>query len=156
MQIQDDKTFQAALKKLDGKEQRVAAARFVEHVLPLTNDVKLAHAIAIVSKNNSTRATLDEALKIAKHSAVGCRARDGIEGDWHKQASYFVARAAIAALSPCCQVPAGIAWQAAINSRYARASESIDSGVDSEGQEREEQYQILTGLLTQERGAVTV
>lgn len=150
MHIQDDNTFQAALRKLGGKEQRVAAARFVENVLPLTNDTKLAQVVEIATNDNASCEDLAAALRIAQHSALENRARYGIEGDWHKQAGYFVARAAVAALSPRCQVPEGIAWHAALNSRLARTSEAIDNGVDTEGQEREKQYLILTGFLTQQ------
>lgn len=147
MQINNDGAFQAALKKLDGRVQRVAAARFIEHVLPLSGDTKLAHVVEIAGDHNASRASLNEALKIAKSSAIHCRARDGIEGDWHRQAGYFVARAAIAALSPRCQVPEGIAWHAALNSRLARTSEAIDHGYNEDTQEREYQYAIVAGFI---------
>jgi hypothetical protein len=146
-EIKDDGTFQAALKILDKKNQRIAAAHFVKHVLPLCEDIQINECIKIAADHNASHTELSEALKIAKHSALDNRARDGIEGNWHKQAGYFVARAAIAALSPCCQMPAGIAWNAATSCRLARASDAIDNGYNANVQEREDQYSILNKFL---------
>ncbi|KOR28899.1 hypothetical protein TI04_09960 [Achromatium sp. WMS2] len=145
--ISDDNSFRAALRSLNNKDQRLAAAKFVEHVLPLCEDIRLIQAIRIACNDNASRLDLAEAFKIAKSSALHSHARYGSEGDWRRQAGYFVARAAIAALAPSCQMPEGVAWHAALSSRLARASEAIDNGEDKENQEREDQYQILTSIL---------
>jgi len=155
MQIQDDRTFQAALKALDGRSQRVAAATFAEHVLPLCEDRKLAEVVEIARNRNASRLALSEALKIAKSSAIHSRTRYGAEGDWHKQTEYFIAKAAIAALSPRCQMPEGIAWHAALSSRLARASAAIEYDNDADMQERTDQYSILINLLDLEHGVST-
>lgn len=147
IEINNDSNFKAALLGLDHKGQRIAAAKFVEHVLPLCDDVNIAQAIIVAGNRNASRMDLAEAFKVAKSSAMHNHARYGSEGNWRKQAGYFVARAAVAALSPKCQMPEGTAWHAALSSRLARTSEAISNGDDTNGQEREKQYQILAGLL---------
>lgn len=147
-QIDNDNAFKMALKGLDGRSQRVIAAKFVEHVLSLCDDDCITKVLFIAANRDASRMDLAEAFKLAKSCAMRNCARYDCEGDWRRQAGYFVARAAMAALSPRCQMPEGIAWHAALNSRLARTSEAIDSGDTTDDQEREQQYQILNAVLT--------
>jgi hypothetical protein len=154
MAIDDDNQFRAALRSLDIRGQRVAAARFVENVLPLCADNDIIQVVRIAKNKNASRMDLAAALKTAKTSVLRNHTRYGSEGDWRKQAGYFVARAAVAALSPKCQLPEGIAWHAALSSRLARTSEAIgnndlnDLNDITDEQERTKQFNILAGLLT--------
>ena len=145
--ISNDREFRAALEKLDATQQRVVAARFVDSVLPLCMDERIARAMAVAADSNASTAALAEALKTAKAATIDCHTRCGSEGDWEAQAGYFVARAAIAALTPLGQMPGGSAWQAAMSSRMAQTSKSIASGEVASGQESEQQYRMLSAYL---------
>jgi hypothetical protein len=90
------------------------------------------------------------ALRSARAATFESHTRCGSEGNWTDQAGYFVARAAVAAVTPPTQSRArGAAWQAAMSSRMARTSMLIDDG---DGQptaqaENEWQYQTLSDYL---------
>lgn len=145
--ITNDHEFKAALRSLDAKRQRLVAVRFVESVLPLCTDQRIPYVLQIAADSKATDITLAKALKTAKAAAIDCHTRYGSEGDWSKQASYFVARATVAALTPRCHLPNGVAWQAALNSRMAHTSQTIGSSGEGVGQESRNQYHILAGLL---------
>ncbi len=126
--ISSDREFRAALDRLDATQQRLVAARFVRNVLPLCTDERIARVTDVAADDQASAAQLAEALKTAKAATIDCHARCGSEGDWEAQAGYFVARAAIAALTPLGQLPGGSAWQAAMSARMAQTSKSIVSG----------------------------
>ncbi len=142
--ISNDRDFRAALDKLDATQQRLMAARFIESVLPMCTDDRIARVLAVATNSAASAAALADALKTAKATTIDCHARCGAEGDWDAQAGYFVARAAIAALTPLGQVPGGSAWQAAMSCRMARTSKAIVTGENADGQESENQYRILS------------
>jgi len=145
--ISNDAEFRKVLDGLEPVRQRQVAARFVENVLVLCSDERLASVLRIAASSESSQEELAEALKTARATTFACHTRCGSEGDWSEQAGYFVARAATAALTPIGQMPSGPAWQAALSSRMAQTSQSIVSGDDIAGQESNQQYQILSEFL---------
>ncbi|MEZ5541319.1 MAG: hypothetical protein R3F42_04675 [Pseudomonadota bacterium] len=145
--ISNDREFRAALDRLDATRQRVLAARFVEHVLPLCTDERIGRALAVAADASASAAALAEALRAVKAATIDCHARCGSEGDWEAQAGYFVARAAAAALTPHGQLPAGTAWQAAMSARMARTSKAIVTGETGSEPESAQQYAILSAYM---------
>jgi hypothetical protein len=145
--ISNDREFREQLGTLDATQQRLVAARFAESVLPLCTDERIGRVLAVAADGDATDSALAEALKLAKAAVIDCHARCGSEGDWEAQAGYFVARAAIAALTPLGQLPGGSAWQAAMSSRMAQTSMSIVKGESGAGTESEKQYGILSAFM---------
>lgn len=145
--ITNDREFRAALDGLDARQQRLAAVRFVEDVLPLCTDERINRAMVVAADGGASATALADALKSVKAATIDCHARCGAEGDWDAQAGYFVARAAIAALTPLGQLPGGSAWQAAMSCRMAQTSKSIVSGENSGELETERQYAILSAYM---------
>jgi len=135
------------LDHLEGKQQRWVAARFVESVLSLYPDARITRVVWVAADPDADDSALAEALRVARAAALECHARCGAEGDWLEQVGYFVARAAVAALTPRCQLPGGVAWQAAMSSRMAQAAKAIVGAEETAGQERENQYRILAEFL---------
>ena len=146
-EITNDREFRAALDNLDAGQQRAVAVSFVNSVLHLCTDERIARVLEIAGDPGTSDATLAEALKTAKATTFDCHTRCGSEGDWLEQAGYFVARAAVAALTPLAQTPGGVAWQAAMSARMAQTSKSIVTGENTAGQESENQYRLLAGFL---------
>jgi hypothetical protein len=146
-EITNDAEFRKMLDGLDATGQRLVAARFVENVVALCSDKRIARVISVAASNESSEDELAEALKTARATTFDCHTRCGSEGDWSEQAGYFVARAATAALTPVGQMPSGPAWQAALSSRMAQTSKSIVTGDDTAGLEAVQQYRILSEFL---------
>jgi len=147
IEITNDAEFRKALDGLDATRQRQVGARFVENVIALCSDHRIARALKVAGDSEVTQEELADALKTARATTFDCHARCGSEGDWSEQAGYFVARAATAALTPIGQMPSGPAWQAALSSRMAQTSKSIVTGDDTAGQEAKQQYRILSEFL---------
>ena len=144
--INNDEQFRQALLDLDPVQQRLAAARFVEHVLPLATDDRVARALQAAADPEASADALASALKTARSATLDTHTRCGSEGDWREQAGYLVCRAAAAALTPAGQARGGSpAWQAAMSSRMARTSMTIsdESAAESADSEREWQYRAL-------------
>ena len=118
--IDNDAEFRRALDDLDPARQRQLAARFVENVLALCSDERIARVLRVAGNSEASEDELAEALKTARATTFDCHTRCGSEGDWAEQAGYFVARAATAALTPTGQMPSGPAWQAALSSGWRR------------------------------------
>ena len=145
--INNDIDFRNALSHLDETQQRIVAAKIVEKVLSLANDERLNRVIKLAMDVDANNEELLGALAIAKSVAIDTHARCGSEGNWTEQAGYFVARAAIAAVSPENQCKhGGPAWAAAMSSRMAQMSILIDSE-DPPVDDNNWQYQILTEYL---------
>lgn len=145
--ITNDTEFRKVLDGLDPVQQRLVAAHFVENVLALCTDERLARVTRVAANREASEDELAEALRTARATTFDCHTRCGAEGDWSEQAGYFVARAATAALTPVEQIPGGPAWQAALSSRMALTSRAIVSGEDTAGQESNQQYGILSEFL---------
>jgi len=149
-QITNDVEFKQALEHLNPVRQRTMAAAFVAHVLPLSKDERLNRVVSIDAVEYVMEDELLNALKSARAATFESHTRCGSEGNWTDQAGYFVARAAVAAVTPPAQSRAGgAAWQAAMSSRMARTSMLIDDGEgESSAQaENEWQYQTLNDYL---------
>jgi hypothetical protein len=147
VEITDDATFRIQLANLDSRQQRALAARFVQHVLPLSNDERVSRVVRVAASADASADELASALHTARAAVVDSHNRCGAECDWKDQAGYFVARAALAAVTGGEQVAGGAAWQAAMSSRMALTCESIASEKDTTGRERQEQYRILAEFL---------
>ena len=145
--IHNDTEFKQALQSLDHTQQRVVAALFVEHMLPLSHDNRLESITRIAKEADASKDELSTALKSARAVTFDSHTRCGAEGNWTDQAGYFVARAAVAAVTPQAQSKAGgPAWQAAMSSRMAQTSMLIDSdNVIPTGNEW--QYDILSNPM---------
>ena len=149
-QINNDTEFKHALQGLDATQQRTVAALFVEHVLSLSDDDRVKRAVKVATDDSASEAEISDALKSAKSAIMDCSTRCGAEGNWTDQAGYFVARAAVAAVTPPVQSKAGgPAWQAAMSSRMAQTSILIDNDSDEipEHSENKWQYGILSNYL---------
>ena len=147
-QITNDEQFKQALQGLDATQQRVVAAMFVEHVLSLNSDKRISSVIKIAMDKNATAEEISNALKSARAVTIDSHTRCGSEGDWTEQAGYFVARAAVAAVTPQSK-SASPAWKAAMSSRMAQTSLLIDdeSNEVPTHSENEWQYDTLTKYL---------
>jgi hypothetical protein len=146
-QISNDAEFKQTLQGLEQAQQRVVAAMFVEHVLPLSTDERIARVTRVAADKNASAGELLDALRTAKAATMDSHTRCGSEGNWTEQAGYFVSRAAMAALTPCEQCTSGSpAWQAAMSSRMAQTSMLIDSE-DAIPVGNEWQYDILSNYL---------
>ena len=149
-QITNDEQFKQALQGLDATQQRVVAAMFVEHMLSLSTDDRINSVVKIATNNNASEDEILNALKSAKAATMDSYTRCGSEGNWTEQAGYFVARAAVAAVTPQAQSKSGgPAWQAAMSSRMAQTSILIDneSNEAPTHSENEWQYSILSDYL---------
>lgn len=146
-QVNNDIEFRQQLDKLDKARQRVLAANFIEHVLPLSSDERVSRAVKVAADTNASSDELASALRSVTAAALDSHARCGADCKWADQAGYFVARAAMAALSHEAQSSASPAWQAAMSSRMARTCMAIDSTDGGDEEEQLAQYRILDEYL---------
>lgn len=149
-QITNDTEFKQALQDLDATQQRAIAAKFIEHVLSLSDDERIKRVVKVATDDNASEGEISDALKTARAAIMDSSTRCGAEGNWTDQAGYFVARAAVAALTPQAQSKSGNpAWQSALSCRMAQTSIEIDSGSDEapSHSENEWQYDILSKYL---------
>ena len=150
--ISNDADFRQVLQGLGPLQQRIIAAIFVGHVLPLSGDKRLDRVIKTVADVDASEDELSSALKSARATTFDHHARCGAEGHWSDQAGYFVARAAVAAATPPAQSRVGgPAWQAAMSARMAHTSMLIDdvSSKQSAHTECEWQYRSLSDYLNE-------
>jgi hypothetical protein len=148
-EISNETDFRDALESLDDVQQRQVAALFVQHVLSLSADKRLERVIKTAADEHATEEELAGALKSAHAVTFDSHARCGAEGHWSDQAGYFVARAAVAAVTPAVHArTGGPAWQAAMSARMAHTSMLIeDASGQSAHTECEWQYQALSDYL---------
>ena len=149
-QISNDTEFKQVLQNLDATQQRTVAALFIEHVLSLSNDDRVKRVVKVATDLSASEGEISDALRSAKAATMDCSTRCGAEGNWTDQPGYFVARAAVAAVTPPEQSKAGgPAWQAAMSSRMAQTSILIDDDSDEAPthSENEWQYNILSDYL---------
>ncbi len=144
-QISNDKEFRQALQNLDATQQRMVAALFTEHVQSLCSDDRIQLAIKVAADSSASQAEISDTLKSAKAATIDCSTRCGAEGNWTHQAGYFVARAAMAALTPQAQsASGGPAWQAALSCRMAQTCLLIDDNCDEAEAFSEDKWQYDT------------
>jgi hypothetical protein len=149
-QITNDAVFKQALDDLDTTQQRTVGAMFVEHVLSLSSDDRVKRVVKVATDDSASDDEISDALKSAKAAIMDSSTRCGAEGNWTDQAGYFVARAAVAAVTPQAQSKSGNpAWQSALSCRMAQTSIEIDNDSDEvpEHSESEWQYGILSDYL---------
>jgi hypothetical protein len=146
--INNDQAFKQALDSLNPTQQRVAGALFVQHVLDLTTDMRIAKAVEVALNPESPADALKAAQKSVNSAVLDSHARCGAEGDWKDQATYFVGRAASACLTAkILSEGKDPAWQAALSSRMARTSAAIDIDGGNPEQETNHQFNILSDYL---------
>ncbi|MGA9033308.1 MAG: hypothetical protein WB402_12395 [Sulfuricaulis sp.] len=146
MTIRSDADFKAALNKLPTPDQRRVAARFVESVVALCHDPRVAAAINAARRLDISDAELTAAFHAVKTACVDSYTQCGHEADWRAQAGHFVAKAA-----ETCVMPDGrardIGWNAAMQARMARTCEAISTGRGTENREAEQQFRILEEFM---------
>jgi len=143
MNISNDNEFKTALGKLAGVRQRQIAARFAESVLALCTDHRLKAAIDSAKRADVTKDELAAAFQSAKAVSVDSYTQCGHDCNWNKQASHFVAEAALACFRP----GDNSTWDAAMHARMARSCESIANGDGTDNAETAAQYRILAEFL---------
>ncbi|TCJ11852.1 hypothetical protein EZJ19_14445 [Parasulfuritortus cantonensis] len=147
MTIGNDKEFKAALAALDPSRQRQVAARFVESVLGLCGDVRVAGAVQAAKRPDITDVELAALYQAAKSASVETYTQCGRETDWAAQAGHFVCKAAVNCVKPAVAHDI-LAWDAAMEARMARTCASIASGGGTETREAETQYGLLESFLS--------
>ena len=146
--INNDKQFRGALNGLSIQQQRAAGALFVENVLSLSSDPRVAQSLAVARDTGPGEDALNLARRNIKAASLEAHTRCGADGEWSDQAGYFVARAAEACLEPEGRSQGkGPAWKAAMSARMARTCLAAESDEDSHDSESQAQYQILTSYL---------
>ena len=146
--VSNDAQMREAIGGLEVPLQRALAARFIEHVLSLTEDERIKRVLKIAAHADADEDQLSSALRSAKAAALDAHARCGTDGEWNDQAGYFVARAAEAAVAPRVRsYGRGPAWQAARNCRMARTAQATETDEDAHGSESQAQYRILNDYL---------
>ena len=145
--ISNDNEFRAALDGLDVGRQRFVGALFVDNVLSLADDPRVANALAAARDPDLAEDALALARRAIKSASLEAHTRCGSDGEWTAQAAYFVARAAEACLEPEGRSGKGPAWKAAMHARMARTCLAADSDEDSHDSESAAQYRILASYL---------
>lgn len=146
--ITNDSEFRAALDGLSDDRQRAVGALFVENVIDLNDDERVAKALAAASDPEIGDEAMGLVRRAVKAAALEAHTRCGADGEWDDQASYFVARAAEACVEPQVRSQAkGPGWKAAMSARMARTCLAADSDEDSHDSESHAQYTILTNYL---------
>jgi hypothetical protein len=146
MAISNDKEFKGALAGLPVARQRQVAARFVERVLPLSNDSRVKAALDVAARADVSDAELTVASQAANSARVESFTQCGRETDWSAQAGHFVAKAAVACVRPA-DAGDNLAWEAAMQARMARTCNTVAEGEGTENREAEEQYRVLEAFL---------
>lgn len=146
--ISNDSQFRDALNRLDLAQQRAVGARFVENVLSLSSDPRVAQVLAVAKDADPSADAVNLARRSIKAASLEAHTRCGSDGEWSDQAGYFVARAAEACLEPEGRSQGkGPAWKAAMSARMARTCLAAESDQDSHDSESQAQYNILISYL---------
>jgi hypothetical protein len=146
MAISNDKDFKAVLNGLSSAQQRQVAARFVQRVFALSNDVRVKAALDVAGRADISDAELTVVSQAANSARVESFTQCGRETDWSAQAGHFVAKAAVACVGVA-SPGSNLAWDAAMQARMARTCQTVADGSGTENREAEEQYRILEAFL---------
>jgi len=146
MAISNDKEFKATLAGLSSAQQRQVAARFVQRVFPLSNDVRVKAALDVAMRPDISEAELTVVTAAVNTARVESFTQCGKETDWGAQAGHFVAKAAVACVSAA-SPGSSLAWDAAMQARMAKTCETVATGEGTENREAEEQYRILEDFM---------
>lgn len=147
--IQSDAEFRTALSGLSVDRQRKVGKLFLDSVGDLSDNPKVAKAVAVVDASDVSAEDIDEAFRVASGAARDSYTLCGREADWRQQAGHFVAAAAAACLGPAEKGGSGndLAWTTAMNARMARVCERIAQGEGYDNSEVGRQYEILRNFL---------
>jgi hypothetical protein len=146
MAITNDKEFKAALGGLSLSQQRQVAARFVDSILALSGDVRVAGAVSAAKRPDITEVELGALYQAAKAARVESYTQCGRETDWATQSGHFAAKAAVNCVRPASEGE-HLAWDAAMEARMARTCAAIATGEGTDTSEAEAQYRILNAFL---------
>jgi len=147
-EIRNDKDMRSALEGLDIPAQRVVAARFIQNVLPLTDDERVTRAVETASRGDASEDELKAAHRAANAAALDAHARCGADSKWEGQSPYFVARAAEAATGPhVFTAGKSLAWAVAMQCRMASCCLSSADEADNPDNTCNTQRRILTDYL---------
>jgi hypothetical protein len=147
MPTNNDKDFKTNLNGLSKNQQRQVAARFIESVLGLCSDARVATAVNACKRPDISEVELATLYPAAKSASVESFTQCGKEADWTAQAGHFVAKAAMACVQPA--TDGSLAWNVAMIVRMARTCAAIASGEGSETREAMVQYRILEDFLSE-------
>ena len=146
--ITNDSEFRTALDALGDQQQRAVGALFVENVISLNDDDRVAQALAAARDPEISEDVVTMVRHAIKAASLEAHARCGSDGKWTDQASYFVARAAEACVEPEGRSQGkGPGWKAAMSARMAKTCLAAESDEDAHDSESQAQYQILTSYL---------
>ena len=148
-QITNDQQLREALNNLTSTQQRELGGLYVSSVNHLSSDPRIARALEVAAKPDTSAQELDEAYKSVKAFATQSYTACGRDADWAAQAEHFVAAAAAACLAP--EEQAGMknnnAWKAAMQARMAKNCEMIFKDAGELANEADKQYQIAEKFL---------
>ncbi len=157
--ITSNEAFKQALSSLSLAQQRQVGARFIAHVLDLTDGSCTQHAQNIAEKSDVTAEELENAYRAVHSVYVATHPRSDLaELDYKKQAAHFVAEACMVCLAPTYEKSHThhLAGKVAGYCRMARICSSIQhdeeypkfmNAEESLKKEMDAQHQILSEFL---------
>jgi hypothetical protein len=157
--ITDIESFKKALSSLSLAQQRQVGARFVAHVLDLTDGRCTKQAQSIAEKSDITPEELEMAYQTVHAVYVTTHPRSHFsELDYRQQAAHFVAEACMTCVAPTYEEQSTyhLAENAASYCRMARICSSIQHDIenpsfadaeDAMNQEMNAQFDILNEYL---------
>jgi hypothetical protein len=148
MAINNDKEFKSALMGMSPAQLRLAAAGFIDSVLSLSTDLRVAAAVKAAKQAEVSEVELEMQLRSVKAAALASYTQCGKLCDWSSQAGHFVAKAAVRCVEPLTDGGAQSVWEGAMDARMARTCEVIATGEGTENNEAQVQYRIVESLLT--------
>ncbi|MCG6940840.1 MAG: hypothetical protein LJE69_06285 [Thiohalocapsa sp.] len=135
-EIKDQESFARALRALTVSQQRQVGARFVAHVLDLSNRPRFAAAQQVAASADAGAAMLADAYHWVHAIYVSTHPRSDLaELDYAKQAEHFIAEALLICLAPTYSEvrEVHIAEKAAVYCRMARMCANMPHGEPGEG-----------------------
>ena len=157
--ITSNQAFKKALSSLSLAQQRQVGAKFIAHVLDLTDGSCTKHAQSIAEKSDVTAEELEYAYHAVHSFYVATHPRSGLLAlDFDKQATHFVAEACMVCLAPTyekypnhhlAEKVAGYCRMARICSRIQHEEEypELLDAQESLKNEIDAQHQILNEFL---------
>ncbi len=148
--VNSDAELKQALAGLDAVQRRQVSAQFVNNVLVLTDDDRIARAITKALDQSAVEEELEDVYRVLQRAMIDSRTRCGADGDWAEQAAHFVSRAANAVFVAAKEADsADPFWQVVQNCRVARTCSMIANSGEGENPEVAAQYRILNEFLAE-------
>jgi hypothetical protein len=157
--ITSSEAFHKALSSLSLAQQRQVGARFIAHVLDLTDGSCTKHAQQVAEKSDISPEELESAYRAVHSVYVATHPHSDLSAmDFSRQAAHFVSEACMICLAPTYEgsIAHHLAEKVANYCRMARICSSIEHEGESpkfgaaEGSVKKEmdaQYEILTEFL---------